>query len=69
VIAIKEAVGHRIKCPICGEAASVEHARQRVDMNKPHSAPIPSAHMWYLVDCKRSGKKLYKHDTKVEVVQ
>jgi hypothetical protein len=83
MIPIKDAVGRPIKCPDCGAIAMVAHTKSRVltvvatpipdrpgqfTENAPDdSGRIATARLWYMVDCPKAGKKLFKHDTKVEV--
>lgn len=69
MIRISEAVGRQIACPDnhCGHAAPVRHSTDRVS-EKGDGEPIDTAHLWYLVDCPRSGRKLYRAHTMVEVV-
>ena len=69
-IPIREALGRKIRCPDnhCGHPALVQHARDRVS-RAAQSAPIRTAAQWYLVECGRSGAKLYKANTMVEVVE
>jgi hypothetical protein len=69
VIPIHQAIGQFVKCPECGATALVRPSRARVAANQPQSAPIVSAAKWHLVDCPKSGKKLYPQGTPVEVVE
>lgn len=65
MIPIRDAVGKMIRCPcgFCGGAtATVSRARD------DHSRG-PNAHIeWFLVQCP-AMKRLYRHDTKVEVIE
>jgi ssDNA-binding Zn-finger/Zn-ribbon topoisomerase 1 len=69
VIPIHQAIGHLVKCPECGATALVRPSKARVATNQPQSAEISSAAKWCLVDCPKSGKKLYPQGTPVEAVE
>ncbi len=66
---IHNAIGQFIKCPECGTVALVRPSKARVAMGQPQSAPIASAARWCLVDCPKTGKKLYPSNAAVEVVE
>jgi ssDNA-binding Zn-finger/Zn-ribbon topoisomerase 1 len=69
MIPIHQAIGQFVKCPECGAVALVRPSKARVATNQPQSAQITSAAKWCLVDCPKSGKKLYPQGTAVEVVE
>jgi hypothetical protein len=66
---IHKAIGQFVKCPECGAVALVRPSKTRVLAHQPQSAEISSAAKWCLVDCPKSGKKLYPQGTAVEVVE
>jgi hypothetical protein len=69
VIAIGQAIGRMIKCPECGRPAQVRPSQERVLMHDPRSNEIVSSSAWVLVDCKFSGKKLYRREDPAELIE
>ena len=74
-IPIQDALGRLIRCPAetgkgitCGHPVEVRHAKGRVSREGP-SQPIRTAARWYLLECGKSGNKLYKKDTPVELAE
>jgi hypothetical protein len=67
MIAIGQAIGRMIKCPDCGAPSKVSPSKARVGTG-PEAIEIKTAAMWMLVECPRTGKKLYPRGTPVEVI-
>jgi hypothetical protein len=68
MIPIHQAISKRIKCPQCGGPAQALPSKRRVSFG-PDSPIIQTAAAWCMVDCPKTGKKLYRSDTLVEVIE
>ena len=68
MIPLHQAISKRIRCPQCGASALALPSKRRVSIG-PNSPVIATANAWCMVDCPRTGKKLYRAETPVEVVE
>lgn len=68
MIAIGQAIGRTIKCPECGAPSKVHPSKARVG-NGPDAILIQTAALWMMVECPRTGKKLYPRGTPVEIIE
>jgi hypothetical protein len=68
MIPIHQAISRTIKCPQCGAPSLALPSKKRV-ASGPNAPIIMTANAWCMVDCPRTGKKLYRAETPVEVIE
>jgi hypothetical protein len=65
---VKHARGRVLTKQIMNVGLEPGQIPQRIEYTPPNSAKIETASQWYTVECSKSGNKLYKANTPVEVV-